>query len=292
MSAQVISFPTAAPAQQEPQEKQTETTQVRGWFKMKRSIQMRLMRISLNGRETQILFAVMHKTIAPMEDPKPTDWISLSQLSELTGLEERNISAVKRGLIKRKILIEDGRKIGINLDTDAWEDRKVAKSDDLKSSENNRQNQRMDSPELANKIANSERHIKRERKNKEISNKKINKKVSLSEFVEKNYPSIPVQFIDTALEHRKAKKTAQTENAAKLFFDQIISISNELGISTGHVIDIVILRDWKGVNVEWVRSHLAKNPANPSVRTGGRIVYDPIDTSWADGFDPYDPREL
>lgn len=104
--------------------------------------------------------------------------------------------------------------------------------------------------------------------------------------------SIPESSIDDALEHRKAKGAVQTDKASTMFFDEVLQCSQELQITPSQVIDIVILRDWKGVNVEWVRSHLAKNPVNPSTRTGGRIAYDPNDTSWADGFDPFDPMEL
>jgi phage replication O-like protein O len=74
----------------------------------------------LNGRERALIDCVIDKTF---KYKKKVDWISESQISEFMGLSEGstgNINKIKSSLIKRKILITDGRKIGINTTLSEW----------------------------------------------------------------------------------------------------------------------------------------------------------------------------
>lgn len=86
------------------------------------------------------------------------------------------------------------------------------------------------------------------------------KKPSLrTRLIDRYVSLVPEQSIDDALEHRKAKGTANTEKAHTMFFDEVLSCSQELRIAPSAVIDVVIKRDWKGMDTEWVRTHLEKS---------------------------------
>ncbi len=75
--------------------------------------------IRLCGQEYQMIHAVMSKTI---RYHKAMDWISNSQLAELTGISEKNISRIKKKLIEKKVLIKNRREIGINMVVSEWSD--------------------------------------------------------------------------------------------------------------------------------------------------------------------------
>jgi len=291
MSAQVISFPTTEKQEPEIKEVRIVADCDEGYTRLANTLLDALCRVDITPRQMRVFLAIVRQTYGYQ---KKSDWVSPELIAQLIGYtgNTSNIRYDLSNLKKRKLLIKKGPHVGPNPVVSEWVLSRESSSNEAEKQNKNVLISKQSCLKTETKKFEEQAPQKKERKKTNTNNKKINKKVSLSEFVETNYPSIPAQSIDAALEHRKAKRTAQTENAAKLFFDQIISISTELGITPSQVIDIVILRDWKGVNVEWVRSHLAKNPVNPSTRTGGRIAYDPNDTSWADGFDPFDPREL
>ena len=67
--------------------------------------------VKLSAREYQVILAVISKTY---RFQKNVDWISNTQLSELTGIKSNHIATVKKALINKNILVEDGNKIGIN----------------------------------------------------------------------------------------------------------------------------------------------------------------------------------
>lgn len=73
--------------------------------------------VSLSGREYQVIMAVISKTY---RYHKPRDWIASTQLSDITGIDTTNIGKVKRSLIKKNILIESGRVIGLNTVISEW----------------------------------------------------------------------------------------------------------------------------------------------------------------------------
>ena len=85
--------------------------------------------------------------------------------------------------------------------------------------------------------------------------------------------SIPESSIDDALEHRRAKGVANTERGHTMFFNEVLQCSQELRIAPSTVIDIVIQRDWKGVNTEWVRGHLRQaRPTAPVIQNQPMIT--------------------
>lgn len=81
----------------------------------------RCMSICCHSRLTQhqllVFLAVMRKTYG---FNKKLDWVSNEQLSELTGILPHKCSAAKSVLVKRGILIQSGRNIGINNVVSEW----------------------------------------------------------------------------------------------------------------------------------------------------------------------------
>jgi phage replication O-like protein O len=91
---------------------------------IKNSLVEALSKIRLSGYETSILFAIIRKTYGFMlgdGERKTSDWISLSQLNNMTGIAESHISRTLKILVDRKIITKRGKNIGINKDTYLWE---------------------------------------------------------------------------------------------------------------------------------------------------------------------------
>jgi len=82
-----------------------------------KDIALACMGTDFNKREGRIFAAVEYKTYGFHRD---MDWITNIQLSDLTGIPANHISEVKKGLIERRILIQNGRQMGINPNTDEW----------------------------------------------------------------------------------------------------------------------------------------------------------------------------
>jgi len=51
---------------------------------------------------------------------KKMDWVSVSQLQDLTGLDRRNVSRTKLRLLERKIILKSGNRLGFNKDYEQW----------------------------------------------------------------------------------------------------------------------------------------------------------------------------
>jgi len=76
------------------------------------------MRTNLSSYQWRILIAVWRKTYGWK---KKEDWISVSQLEEMTGIRKSHVSRTKKELIARNILVTNsGNKIGFNKDYQAW----------------------------------------------------------------------------------------------------------------------------------------------------------------------------
>lgn len=71
----------------------------------------------LSGQEWCVVHTVIRKTYGY---GKKSDWISLSQLTEATGLIKQRVNEAKQKLIAKKVLIQSGRKLSLNKDYDMW----------------------------------------------------------------------------------------------------------------------------------------------------------------------------
>ncbi|GLQ72890.1 replication protein [Vibrio penaeicida] len=88
-----------------------------GYYQVANQIGLALCKVSLSSRESRLVQAILFKTFGYH---KSSDWICYEQLSELTGIDRSNIGKVKASLIQRRILLRDGKKIGINPVTSQW----------------------------------------------------------------------------------------------------------------------------------------------------------------------------
>jgi len=76
-----------------------------------------LAKIHLSGYENRILWAIFRKTYGWH---KKEDWITNSQIAEMTGIADSHVSRTIKILIKRRIVTKIGKKLGFQKDYDQW----------------------------------------------------------------------------------------------------------------------------------------------------------------------------
>ena len=77
-----------------------------------------LAKIYLSSYESQVLWAIFRKTYGWH---KKEDWITNTQISDMTGIAESHISRTIKKLIRRKIIIRVDKKLAFQKDYDRWE---------------------------------------------------------------------------------------------------------------------------------------------------------------------------
>lgn len=95
-----------------------------GYTKLANEILEKLSQTYLSPYEWQVLMAIFRKTYGYN---KKEDWISNSQLFELTGIAKPNITRTLRKLENRKIIIYSDNKIAFNKNHIEWEEKKLSK---------------------------------------------------------------------------------------------------------------------------------------------------------------------
>lgn len=76
-----------------------------------------IMLADLTKHQLNIVLAVWRKTYGYH---KEMDWISNTQLEKMTKIDSTKCSTAKNQLIKMKILLQEGRKVGINKNISKW----------------------------------------------------------------------------------------------------------------------------------------------------------------------------
>ncbi|WP_350431752.1 replication protein [Shewanella sp. H8] len=94
-----------------------------GYLRLSNTLVDSLCLTKLSDRESRVLFSVMRRTYG---FGKPVDWISYSQIQEMTAIDSNNVSRVVGALIKRNILLKEGKKIGINTVISGWLDKPIS----------------------------------------------------------------------------------------------------------------------------------------------------------------------
>lgn len=77
-----------------------------------------LAKTHLSSYESQILWAIFRKTYGWH---KKEDWITGTQLSEMTDIVKSHISRTLKKLVKRSIITKNGKKLSFQKDYDKWE---------------------------------------------------------------------------------------------------------------------------------------------------------------------------
>ncbi|HBZ2503572.1 TPA: replication protein [Klebsiella pneumoniae] len=112
-TAEVINFPVPVVALQELRVADLDD----GFTRIANELLEAVMLAGLSQHQLLVFMAVMRKTYG---FNKKSDWVSNEQLSELTGILPHKCSAAKSVLVKRGILTQTGRVIGINKTVSEW----------------------------------------------------------------------------------------------------------------------------------------------------------------------------
>ncbi|EDQ1576021.1 replication protein [Salmonella enterica] len=112
-TAEVINFPVPDVAHKEPRVADLDD----GFTRIANEILEAVMHAGLSQHQLLVFMAVMRKTYG---FNKKSDWVSNEQLSELTGILPHKCSSAKSALVKRGILTQTGRVIGINKMVSEW----------------------------------------------------------------------------------------------------------------------------------------------------------------------------
>ncbi|HFZ1660947.1 TPA: replication protein [Klebsiella aerogenes] len=112
-TAEVINFPVPVVALQELRVADLDD----GFTRIANELLEAVMHAGLSQHQLLVFMAVMRKTYG---FNKKSDWVSNEQISELTGILPHKCSAAKSALVKRGILTQTGRVIGINKAVSEW----------------------------------------------------------------------------------------------------------------------------------------------------------------------------
>lgn len=112
-TAEVINFPVPVVALQELRVADLDD----GFTRIANELLEAVMHARLSQHQLLVFMAVMRKTYG---FNKKSDWVSNEQISVLTGILPHKCSAAKSTLVKRGILTQTGRVIGINKAVSEW----------------------------------------------------------------------------------------------------------------------------------------------------------------------------
>ncbi|EPY3944421.1 replication protein [Klebsiella pneumoniae] len=112
-TAEVINFPVPVVALQELRVADLDD----GFTRIANELLEAVMHAGLSQHQLLVFMAVMRKTYG---FNKKSDWVSNEQISVLTGILPHKCSAAKSTLVKRGILTQTGRVIGINKAVSEW----------------------------------------------------------------------------------------------------------------------------------------------------------------------------
>jgi phage replication O-like protein O len=88
-----------------------------GFTRLANEIIEALMRTNLSAYQSRILWAIWRETYGHQ---KKQDWISNSQLAEMTGIKKGHVSRTIKELLTRNIVTKSGNKIGFCKDYTQW----------------------------------------------------------------------------------------------------------------------------------------------------------------------------
>ncbi|EIN9272370.1 replication protein [Salmonella enterica] len=113
-TAKVINFPVPDVAPKEPRVADLDD----GYTRLANELLDAVMCSGLPETELCILMAVWRKTYGYN---KKMDWISNEQLEEMIQKHHTHCSTAKNSLIRKKVLIQEGRRVGMNIHISEWQ---------------------------------------------------------------------------------------------------------------------------------------------------------------------------
>ena len=76
-----------------------------------------IIKTPLSDYESRVFWSIIRKTYGWK---KKMDWISNSQISEMTSILKPHVSRVLKKLVNKNMIIRDGKRYGINKDYEKW----------------------------------------------------------------------------------------------------------------------------------------------------------------------------
>ncbi len=236
--------------------------------------------VKLSAREYQIVFAVISKTYRWQ---KKNDWMTNTQISNLTGIDSTNIGKIIKGLIAKKVLFRDGKNTGINPVVSEWQEietsqkqLKTSQKRLVKNTPKTSQKRLANSSKTTKKLVENDCHIRKETNTKD-NLKKINKKSLLETLDFSTWPALPNQQIfDDWVAMRKAKKASISQTVINNFGKQF-QIAYQNGLSVDECLSECITRNWQGFKYSWIananQSQYSGMAQRQSNNVGDQLAY-------------------
>ncbi|MCP4588367.1 MULTISPECIES: replication protein [unclassified Pseudoalteromonas] len=236
--------------------------------------------VKLSAREYQIVFAVISKTYRWQ---KKNDWMTNTQISNLTGIDSTNIGKIIKGLIAKKVLFRDGKNTGINPVVSEWQEietsqkqLKTSQKRLVKNTPKTSQKRLANSSKTTKKLVENDCHIRKETNTKD-NLKKINKKSLLETLDFSTWPALPNQQIfDDWVAMRKAKKASISQTVINNFGKQF-QIAFQNGLSVDECLSECITRNWQGFKYSWIananQSQYSGMAQRQSNNVGDQLAY-------------------
>ena len=185
----------------------------------------------LSSYESQVLWAIFRKTYGWQ---KKEDWITGSQLVEMTGIAKGHISRTLKKLINRNMVSRNGKKLSFQKNYDKWQ--KLPKQVTIKKLPI--QDKKL--PKQVTKVT-------------QIGNKKLPKQVNTKE-TKRNYTKETIQkkgdiFLKAWKDFkdmRKAKNKKMTPRAEELIINELNKLATDEKIQVA-ILNQSIMNSWQGV---------------------------------------------
>ena len=252
-------------------------------------------------REMKVIFSVMRKTLGWQRD---FDYISSSQIAEMTGLHSSGVRKTIIELIQKKVIIKKRRELGVNKTVTEWSNVPKQYGNRRKESVPKQYGEtyQTDTGVYQSDTEKRTKTVHTKETNKLIQKKLLKKRDE--EQIEmpleqpkkpkktksKKYTGGAPDFVDTEnwevfMEMRESKKAVNSERAIKLIINQLLGF-----IAAGHnpnaIIEKSIVEGWKSVyepknfskpknNTDWLGQtyeEFSKGSSSESVFSSGTTV--------------------
>ena len=204
----------------------------------------------LSPNQNRVIWAIVTKTYGWQ---KSFDWICNEQISDITAtdgeenrLPKNKVSEAKNQLIKRNILIQSGREIGINPVVSEWLEKPI--NPEIGTGEKSRNQDSIipksgqNNPEIRTKQSRNQEPQKKETITKETIQKKS--KFSPSEITLPSF--LPKQLWLEFIQHRKDIKKPMSELACTKLINQLTK-DQAKGLDVIDAMNEAIVSGWSGV---------------------------------------------
>ncbi|CDG90104.1 replication protein [Xenorhabdus bovienii] len=240
-TAEVYQFPV-------PQERHKVADVDNGFTRLANELLEAIMLAGLSQHQLLVFMAVSRKTYG---FNKSMDWVSNDQLFKLTGILPHKCSAAKSDLVRRNILITNGRQVGINKNISEWEDKNKVYPKKVKLPESGKESlPESGKSDYPNQV-NTKDNITKEKKDNNNTPISPSPKKSIKPKFDINQAPLP-EWLDPDvwkdwLEYRSAIKkpikTVQTANGQIKFLKECY----DAGYSPSEVIETSITNGWQGL---------------------------------------------